>query len=512
MFAFFADLKAAFDREDRQELNKRLKAIGAEDHLRERIMEIYRETKNTVKIGERRTEVFWTERGVRQGCPMSPTLFNIYMSDLEEEMRKEQEGGVTLGKEKIWTMSYADDIVLLGRGEKELREMMRRFKRYLEKKNMILSTEKSKILVFEDGRGRKKKREWKWGEEDIEEVKEIKYLGYVMQKNGGPEKQITDRFKRATVAMKKTWSIGERLFRDDFIKRMKMFDTLVGSVALYGAEIWGWTGDARLDTIKRKYTKWILGLDRTTPNYILKEETKMEKIRTKALKRAIKYEEKARNSGRKIVAECIKELDRERVRSEESKWEASRSKLLKGLGIDKKDINGVREVGFEELMKIVLERNESKEKEERRRKIEEARYNRNYKNVITENLPRYLTERRKRKERSLIARYRCGNECKGNQHWREEEEKVCRLCEEEEESLEHMVWDCRITRNNMQIGDLLNEDGRGLEMMKRFEEERRKKREIEKTGRRETGKEEMEGTIGNGRQSQRLNIDGRPKT
>lgn len=42
------------------------------------------------------------------------------------------------------------------------------------------------------------------GEEEIEEVKEIKYLDYVLQKKGGTEKQITERFKRATVAMKRT--------------------------------------------------------------------------------------------------------------------------------------------------------------------------------------------------------------------------------------------------------------------------------------------------------------------
>lgn len=99
---------------------------------------------------------------------------------------------------------------------------------------MIFCTEKLKILVFEDGRERKKKRKWRWGEE----VKEIKYLGYIMQKNGGPENQIKERLKRATVAMKKT-CIGERIFRDDYVRRMRMFDALVGSVALYGAEIWG---------------------------------------------------------------------------------------------------------------------------------------------------------------------------------------------------------------------------------------------------------------------------------
>lgn len=92
-------------------------------------------------------------------------------------------------------------------------------------------------------------------------ITEIKYLGYIMQKNGGAEKHVIEReFKRAMIAMKKTWNIGERIFGNDYKRREKMFDALVDSVALYGAEIWGWKNETRLDRIKRKYVKWILGL------------------------------------------------------------------------------------------------------------------------------------------------------------------------------------------------------------------------------------------------------------
>jgi len=61
-----------------------------------------------------------------------------------------------------------------------------------------------------------------------------------------------------------------------------MFNALVGSVALYGTEIWGWGNEERMEKIKRKYIKWILKLDRRTPNYILEEETKMKELRTEA--------------------------------------------------------------------------------------------------------------------------------------------------------------------------------------------------------------------------------------
>lgn len=52
--------------------------------------------------------------------------------------------------------------------------------------------------------------------------------------------------------MKKTRSIREGLFRDDFDRKEKMFDVLVDGVALYGAEIWRWKNDTKLDRIARK--------------------------------------------------------------------------------------------------------------------------------------------------------------------------------------------------------------------------------------------------------------------
>ena len=75
--------------------------------LRMRIGGIYKKTRNTIEANGEMSSKFWTTKGVRQGCPLSPTLFTIYVADLEETMRKNQEGGVRVGKEKIWTLVYA---------------------------------------------------------------------------------------------------------------------------------------------------------------------------------------------------------------------------------------------------------------------------------------------------------------------------------------------------------------------------------------------------------------------
>jgi len=106
---------------------------------------------------------------------------------------------------------------------------------------------------------------------------------------------------------------------NEYKRRERMFDALLSSMALYGAEICGWKNERKLDKIKRKYVKWVLGLDRKTPNYILVEETKMIEIRMEALRRAINYEEKARKSEKKLVVECIKDLERKKTKEEEGR-------------------------------------------------------------------------------------------------------------------------------------------------------------------------------------------------
>lgn len=54
----------------------------------ERMEEIIRETRSRVRVGEEVRESFWTARGVRQNCPLSPLLLNLLLADLEEKMER----------------------------------------------------------------------------------------------------------------------------------------------------------------------------------------------------------------------------------------------------------------------------------------------------------------------------------------------------------------------------------------------------------------------------------------
>lgn len=239
LFAFFVDLTAAFDKVNREKLSRIMEETGISKALRTRIDEIYRETRNRIKVNGKLTGKFWTTRGLRQGCPLSPTLFSLYTAELEEKLRRGQTGGMVIGREKIWSLAYADDIVLIAKDAQELKEMMGRLKTYLDKKDLTLNTGKSNVLVFKRRRSRKKKEEWKWGDDDIEEVKDFKYLGFHFQKNGGTEVHMKETVKKTMIAIKQTWGIGQRRLKNNFERRMKTYNSLVRSIMLYAAEVWG---------------------------------------------------------------------------------------------------------------------------------------------------------------------------------------------------------------------------------------------------------------------------------
>jgi len=76
-----------------------------------------------------------------------------------------------------------------------------------------------------------------WKGKVIEEVSEFKYLDYVLNKNGGDDGQIRELRKKGNIVMRKVWGLGERIFKDNFRKRMILFRYLVMGVITYRAKI-----------------------------------------------------------------------------------------------------------------------------------------------------------------------------------------------------------------------------------------------------------------------------------
>jgi len=103
-----------------------LKRKGVKEQSIGRIEKIYEETEIMVRTTQGYTEGIKTRKGVRQGCVMSPILFNLYLAEIDEKMKERDIGGIGIGKTRIWSY-VADDIVLVANNKEAMQDMMSTF-------------------------------------------------------------------------------------------------------------------------------------------------------------------------------------------------------------------------------------------------------------------------------------------------------------------------------------------------------------------------------------------------
>lgn len=129
---------------------------GVREGLVDRVEEILRETKCRIKIGSAMGERFLDGKRSEARVSTQPYLFNLIIADIEEYMERRKWGGVKLKEEKIYTLMYADDNVVLAEDEYGIKVLISRLEAYLDKKGLELNVEKIKIMRFRKGGGEEK--------------------------------------------------------------------------------------------------------------------------------------------------------------------------------------------------------------------------------------------------------------------------------------------------------------------------------------------------------------------
>lgn len=116
-------------------------------------------------------------RGVRQGCPFGVILFLIHIEDLKERWVKKHVGGAVIGKEKIFCLMFADDVVMRVETAEKLREMLKHLEKFSKEGGLEVNENKIKIVIFRKG-GNIGRERWKYKGRELEICREHKYLGF----------------------------------------------------------------------------------------------------------------------------------------------------------------------------------------------------------------------------------------------------------------------------------------------------------------------------------------------
>ena len=110
----FIDYAKAFDCVDHNKVWRILRQMGIPDHLTCLLRNLYASQEGTVRTGHGTTDWFPKGKGVRQGCILSPCLFNLYAEYIMRNAGLEEaQAGVKIAGRNINNLRYADDTTLM---------------------------------------------------------------------------------------------------------------------------------------------------------------------------------------------------------------------------------------------------------------------------------------------------------------------------------------------------------------------------------------------------------------
>ncbi|KAB0349612.1 hypothetical protein FD754_014469 [Muntiacus muntjak] len=184
----FIDYAKAFHCVDRNKLWKILKEMGIPDHLTCLLRNLYAGQEGTVGTGHGTTDWFQIGKGVRQGCILSPCLFNLYA---EYIMRNagldEAQAGIKIAGRNINNLRYADDTTLMAESEEELKSLLMKVKEESEKVGLKLNIQKTKIMASGPITS------WEIDGETVETVTDFIFLGSKITADEGEKVEaVTD--------------------------------------------------------------------------------------------------------------------------------------------------------------------------------------------------------------------------------------------------------------------------------------------------------------------------------
>lgn len=231
LYMCFIDYSKAFDCVDHNKLWNILMEMGVPLHLVTLMKSLYTNQEAAVRTEFGLTDWFAIGKGVRQGCILSPNLFNMYSEYIMRKAITNNQIGAHIGGRIVNMLQYADDTTLITHTEEDLKFLLEEVKRQSGNHGLYLNLKKTKIMSNTelvsftlDGEG-------------VEVVDRFVFLGSTIHKDGGSDLEVRRRLSLGRAAMNKLSTI---MKSHDISQKLKVMlvNSLVFPVVLYGAESW----------------------------------------------------------------------------------------------------------------------------------------------------------------------------------------------------------------------------------------------------------------------------------
>ena len=262
------DFEKAFDSLDREAIWRILRHYGIRNKFINMLKVQYQDFTCQVLHGGTMTEPFEVKTGVKQGCLLSPLLFLVVLDWVSMNAYEGKRLGLQWSlTQRLEDLDYADDLYLLTHrlaGMKVEGERLQETGGQVGLKINIQKTKEMRISV-------RQQEPLELHGEDVERVSEFTYLGSIINETGGTDEDITARIRKA----QPTFSMLMPVWKEKCVRlqtKLRIFDTNVKSVLLYGSETWRSTKllIKKLQTFINKCLRMILNI--RWPEVISNEE------------------------------------------------------------------------------------------------------------------------------------------------------------------------------------------------------------------------------------------------
>ena len=221
---------------------QRLQRLGVPIELIWGTVALYKTVTGRVRTPQGMSDTIHSTIGVKQGCPLSPTLFGMYVDEVSDYIEREGDRGAQLSGTWIPLLLYADDIVLISDSPEGMQRHLDALHTFAQDTGMSVNLGKTKVMVFNTTAQwvRRSAPIFTYGQERVEYTDMYTYLGVVFSgPNFSMRRAAETRLTRAYAALGGLERMCSQVQFQEPRTKLWLFDTLVASAMLYGVQIWG---------------------------------------------------------------------------------------------------------------------------------------------------------------------------------------------------------------------------------------------------------------------------------
>ena len=264
------DLEKAYDRVDRGAMWEVLGLYGVGGRLLNAVKSFYINSRACVRIGNEVSDWFPVRVGLRQGCVMSPWLFNVYMDGVVREVNARILGrgleliGADGGAYELSQLLFADDTALVADSEEKLCRLVTEFGRVCERRKLRVNINKSKVMSCVRN-GNVGGMNVKLNGEMLEEEESFEYLGACVAANGGIEMEVSHRVRKGYHSLGAMKMVLKNRWLGMSAKR-RLYEGAIVPTTVYVAETWDLrvAEKKRLNVLEMKCLRRMYGVNRLT--------------------------------------------------------------------------------------------------------------------------------------------------------------------------------------------------------------------------------------------------------